>query len=128
MLHEGTVRASRSLREDFAKTLRQSGFKRASRLLREGFTEHLRRLSGVSPSRRHRDIFAASSRRDHYGGFMNLSFEAFVDPSDGLHDKPGTPSNREGQYAPYNNRPIYFYLLYSTRVFDKYFTWKQHSF
>ena len=27
-------------------------------------------------------------------------FEAFVDPSDGFQDKPGTPSNREGQYAP----------------------------
>ena len=31
---------------------------------------------------------------------MNPSFEAFVDPSDGFHDKPGTPSNREGQLAP----------------------------
>ena len=25
--------------------------------------------------------------------------EASVDPSDGFHDKPGTPSNREGQFA-----------------------------
>ena len=69
-----------------------------------GFTgavvEHPLRLSEESPSRRHRDVFATSSRRDHYGGFMNPSFEAFVDPSDGSHDKPGTPSNREGQYAP----------------------------
>ena len=31
---------------------------------------------------------------------MDPSFEAFVDASDGFHDKPGTPSNREGQYAP----------------------------
>ena len=30
----------------------------------------------------------------------SASLEAFVDPSDGFHDKPGTPSNREGQYAP----------------------------
>ena len=31
---------------------------------------------------------------------MNPSFEVFVDPSNGFHDKPGTPSNREGLYAP----------------------------
>ena len=31
---------------------------------------------------------------------MNSSFEVFMDPSDGFHDKPGTPSNREGQFAP----------------------------
>ena len=31
---------------------------------------------------------------------MNPSFEAFVDSSDGFHDKPGTPSNREGQFTP----------------------------
>ena len=31
---------------------------------------------------------------------MNPFFEAFVDPSDGFHDKPVTPSNREGQFAP----------------------------
>ena len=31
---------------------------------------------------------------------MNPCFEGFVDPSDGIYDKPGTPSNREGQYAP----------------------------
>ncbi|CAN0297808.1 unnamed protein product [Ascophyllum nodosum] len=90
MLHEGTVRASRS----------QGGFNRASQLLREGFAEYARRLSGESPSRGHRDVFATSSRRDHYGDFMNSSFEAFVDPSDGFQDKLGTPSNREGQYAP----------------------------
>ena len=35
---------------------------------------------------------------------MNPSFEAFVDPSDGFHDKHGTPSNREGQYAPWGTR------------------------
>ena len=27
-------------------------------------------------------------------------FEAFVKPSDGFHDKSGTPSTREGQFAP----------------------------
>ena len=100
MLHEGTVRASRSLREDFAKTLRQAGFKRSSRLLREGFAEPPRCLSGESPSRRHRNVFAVPSRRHHYGGFMNPSFEAFVDPPDGFHEKPGTRSNREGQFSP----------------------------
>ena len=31
---------------------------------------------------------------------MNPSFEAFVDPSDGFHDKSGTPLNREGKFAP----------------------------
>ena len=31
---------------------------------------------------------------------MDPSFEAFVDPSDGFHDKPGTPWNREGQFSP----------------------------
>ena len=31
---------------------------------------------------------------------MYPSFETFVDPSDGFHDKFGTPSNREGQFAP----------------------------
>ena len=31
---------------------------------------------------------------------MNPSFEAFVDPPDGLHGKPGTHSNREGQFSP----------------------------
>ena len=100
MLHEGTVRAPRSLREDFAKTLRQAGFKRSSRLLREGFAEPPRCLSGESPSRRHRDVFGVPSRRHHYGGFMNPSFEAFVDPPDGFHEKPGTRSNREGQFSP----------------------------
>ena len=49
----------------------------------------------------HRGVaFATSSRRHHYGGFMNPSFEAFVDPPDGFHDKSGTPSNREGQFSP----------------------------
>ena len=99
MLHEGTVKASRRLREDFAKTLREAGFKRSSRLLREGFAEPPRCLSGESPSRRHRDVFAVPSRR-HYGGFMNPSFEAFVDPPDGSHEKHGTRSNREGQFSP----------------------------
>ena len=100
MLHEGTVRASRSLREDFAKTLRQAGFKRSSRLLREGFAEPPRCLSGESPLRRHRDVFAVPSRRYHYGGFMNPSFEAFGDPPDGFHEKPGTRSNRKGEFSP----------------------------
>ena len=31
---------------------------------------------------------------------MNPSFEAFVDPPDGFHEKPGTRSNREGQFSP----------------------------
>ena len=31
---------------------------------------------------------------------MNPSFEAFVDPPDGFHDTPGTPSNREGNFSP----------------------------
>ena len=31
---------------------------------------------------------------------MNPSFEAFVDPPDGFHEKPGTRSNREGQLSP----------------------------
>ena len=106
MLHEGTVRASRSFREDFAKTLRQAGFKRFSRLLREGFAEPPRCLSGESPSRRHRDVFAVPSRRHHYGGFMNPSFEAFVDPPDGFHEKPGTRSNREGQFSPPEARMV----------------------
>ena len=30
---------------------------------------------------------------------MNPSFEAFVDPPDGFHDKPGTPSKSEGQFS-----------------------------
>ena len=47
-----------------------------------------------------RDGAATASRRDHYGGFMNPSFEAFVDLLDGFHEKPGTSSNREEQYAP----------------------------
>ena len=106
MLHEGTVRASRSLREDIAKTLRQAGFKRSSRLLREGFAEPPRCLSGESPSRRHRDVFAVPSRRHHYGGFMNPSFEAFVDPPDGFHEKPGTRSNREGHFSPPEARMV----------------------
>ena len=106
MLHEGTVRASRSLREAFAKTLRQAGFKRSSRLLREGFAEPPRCLSGESPSRRHRDVFAVPSRRHHYGAFMNPSSEAFVDPPDGFHEKPGTRSNCEGQFPPPEARMV----------------------
>ena len=31
---------------------------------------------------------------------MNPSFEAFVDPPGGFHDKLGTPSKCEGQFAP----------------------------
>ena len=31
---------------------------------------------------------------------MNPSFEAFVDPPDGFHDKPGTASKSEGQFSP----------------------------
>ena len=31
---------------------------------------------------------------------MNPSFEAFSDPSDGFHDKPGTISKREGHHIP----------------------------
>ena len=57
-------------------------------------------FSGESPSRRHRDVFATSSRRHHYEGFMNPSFEAFVDPPDGFHNKPETPSKSEGQFSP----------------------------
>ena len=106
MLHEGTVRASRSLREDFAKTLRQAGFKRSSRLLHEGFAEPPWCLSGESPSRRHRDVFAVPSRRHHYRGFMNPSFEAFEDPPDGFHEKLGTRSNREGQFSPLEARMV----------------------
>ena len=49
-------------------------------------------------SRRHRDVFATSSRRHHYGGFMNPSFEPFVDPPDGFHDKPGTPSKAKDNF------------------------------
>ena len=30
---------------------------------------------------------------------MNPSFEAFVDPPDGFHEKPGIRSNREGQLS-----------------------------
>ena len=31
---------------------------------------------------------------------MNPSFEAFVDPPDGFHDKPGTASKSKGQFSP----------------------------
>ena len=87
MLDEGTVRASRSLREDFAETLRQAGFKRSSRLLREGFAEPPRCLSGESPSRRHR------------GGFMNPSFEPSwtLQMGSTKNPKPGNPF--EGQFS-----------------------------
>ena len=37
---------------------------------------------------------------------MNPSFEAFVDPPDGFHEKPGTRSNREGQYSPPEARMV----------------------
>ena len=75
-------------------------------MLREGFAEPPRCLSGESPSRRHRDVFAVPSRRHHYGGFINPSFEAFVDPPDGFHEKPGTRSNREGQFSPPEARMV----------------------
>ena len=35
---------------------------------------------------------------------MNPSFDAFMDPPDGFYDKPGTPSNREGQFSPLEAR------------------------
>ena len=53
-------------------------------LPREGFVKYPRRLSGESPSQRLRDGLTKASRRDRYGGFMKLSFEAFVNPSDGV--------------------------------------------
>ena len=37
---------------------------------------------------------------------MNPSFEAFVDPPDGFHEKPGTRSNREGQFSPPEARVV----------------------
>ena len=37
---------------------------------------------------------------------MNSSFEAFVDPPDGFHEKPGTRSNREGQFSPPEARMV----------------------
>ena len=37
---------------------------------------------------------------------MNPSFEAFVDPPDGFHGKPGTRSNREGQFSPPEARMV----------------------
>ena len=37
---------------------------------------------------------------------MNPSFEAFVDPPDGFHEKPGTRSNREGQFSPPEARMV----------------------
>ena len=37
---------------------------------------------------------------------MNPSFEAFVDPPDGFHEKPGTRSNREGQFSPSEARMV----------------------
>ena len=37
---------------------------------------------------------------------MNPSFEAFVDPPDGFHEKPGTFSNREGQFSPPEARMV----------------------
>ena len=48
--------------------------------------------------------FATAPRRLRgdiiYGGFTNPSFEAFVDPPDGFHDTPETPSNRDGTFSP----------------------------
>ena len=37
---------------------------------------------------------------------MNPSFEAFVDPPDGFHEKPGTRSNREGHFSPPEARMV----------------------
>ena len=37
---------------------------------------------------------------------MNPSFEAFVDPPDGFHEKPGTRSNRDGQFSPPEARMV----------------------
>ena len=37
---------------------------------------------------------------------MNPSFEAFVDPPDGFHEKPGIRSNREGQFSPPEARMV----------------------
>ena len=37
---------------------------------------------------------------------MNPSIEAFVDPPDGFHEKPGTRSNREGQFSPPEARVV----------------------
>ena len=37
---------------------------------------------------------------------MNPSFEAFVDPPDGFHEKPGTRSNCEGQFSPPEARMV----------------------
>ena len=37
---------------------------------------------------------------------MNPSFEAFVDPPDGFHEKLGTRSNREGQFSPPEARMV----------------------
>ena len=37
---------------------------------------------------------------------MNPSFEAFVDPPDGFHEKPGTRSKREGQFSPPEARMV----------------------
>ena len=37
---------------------------------------------------------------------MNPSFEAFVDPPDGFHEKYGTLSNREGQFSPPEARMV----------------------
>ena len=59
----------------------------------EGFAKHPRRLSGKSPSQRLRDDFTKASRRDHYGGLMKPSFEAFVNPLDGVHIGFGIPWN-----------------------------------
>ena len=55
-----------------------------------------RGVAFATAPRRLRDVLAVTS----YGGFMNPSFEAFVDPPDGFHDTPGTPSNREGSFSP----------------------------
>ena len=99
-LRECFMKAPWGLHEAFAKTSRKHSAKVGSKGLRDCSVRASRSTHGVSAGSRLRDGTATSSRRDHYGGFMNPSFEAFVDPSDGFHDKPRTSSNREGQYAP----------------------------
>ena len=61
-----------------------------------------RGVAFATAPRRLRGAVAATSLR----GFMNPSFEAFVDPPDGFHEKPGTRSNREGQFSPPEARMV----------------------
>ena len=72
-----------------------------------------RGVAFATAPRRHHDVLAATSlRRLH----ENPSSEAFVDPPDGFHDTPGTPSNREGNFHRQRlvwrvNPKCYFLLL-----------------